>query len=152
LAKMKILVLHGPNMGELGTREPEIYGKFTLKEIDRLLLERATELGVEVCSFQSNHEGALIDKIEAERPLIGGILINPAALTHYSYALRDALAAAKLPTVEVHLSNIFARESFRSLSVTAAAADGAICGLGVDSYLLGIDALVKMIEKRQADS
>jgi 3-dehydroquinate dehydratase II len=149
---MKILVLHGPNMGELGTREPEIYGNITLKEIDRLLLERATELGVEVRCFQSNHEGALIDKIEAERPLIRGILINPAALTHYSYALHDALAAAKLPTVEVHLSNIFARESFRSLSVTAAAADGTICGFGVDSYLLGIEALVKMIEKRQAES
>lgn len=139
-------------MGTLGAREPEIYGAITLKEIDKLLLKRATELGVEVCSFQSNHEGALIDKIEAESPHINGILINPAALTHYSYALRDALVAANLPTVEVHLSNIFARESFRALSVTAAAAAGTICGLGVESYLLGIEALVKVIEKRQAES
>ena len=127
---MKILVVHGPNLNLLGKRIKEIYGDKTLEEINRLLRQLATELGVELVTFQSNSEGALIDFIQKESPAANGIIINPGALTHYGFSLRDALADTNLPVVEVHLSNIYAREEFRQRSVIAPVARGQISGLG----------------------
>jgi len=148
LAIKKILVLHGPNLNLLGSREPEIYGRETLEEIDARLAERGRELGLAVHCFQSNYEGALIDQIQAAANHCAGILINPAALTHYSYALRDALVAAGLPLIEVHLSNIHARETFRRRSVISPVAGGVICGLGSEGYLMGLTALHKLIKAK----
>ncbi|MDW7728838.1 MAG: type II 3-dehydroquinate dehydratase [Dethiobacteria bacterium] len=142
---MKILVIHGPNLNMLGGREPEVYGIVTLQQINDALEKRADQLGIGIEHYQSNHEGALVDLIQKASGDFNGILINPAAFTHYSYALRDALAAAALPYVEVHLSNIHAREKFREHSVTASLAEGLICGFGINSYLLGLEALVKTI-------
>ncbi|ABQ26013.1 type II 3-dehydroquinate dehydratase [Geotalea uraniireducens] len=138
---MKILVLHGPNLNMLGTREPEVYGKMTLDDIDSTLKELACELGVELTIYQSNSEGALVDKIQSAVGSFDGILINPAAYTHTSVAIRDAIAATALPTVEVHLSNIHSREEFRTKSFVAPIALGQISGFGADSYLLGLRAL-----------
>jgi len=138
---MKILVLHGPNLNMLGTREPEVYGKMTLDDIDSTLKELACELGVELTIYQSNSEGALVDKIQSAVGSFDGILINPAAYTHTSVAIRDAIAATALPTVEVHLSNIHSREEFRTRSFVAPIALGQISGFGADSYLLGLRAL-----------
>jgi 3-dehydroquinate dehydratase-2 len=138
---IKILIIHGPNLNMLGKREPEVYGSLTLAQINLALAERAADLGLELEYFQSNYEGAIIDKIQQAEDAFQGILINPAAFTHYSYALRDTLASVKLPFVEVHLSNIFAREAFREHSVTASLAIGIICGFGVHSYLMGLEAL-----------
>lgn len=146
-----MLILHGPNLNLLGSREKSIYGSTTLAEIDRALERRGNELGVAVQSFQSNHEGVLVDKIQQAAGFSDGILINPGALTHYSYALRDALAAVGLPLVEVHLSNIFAREAFRAYSVISPLAAGVICGFGPHGYLLGLEALVKIIREKQGD-
>lgn len=146
---INVLVLHGPNLNLLGSRETAVYGMLTLSEIDRALEQRGAGLGANVCCFQSNHEGALVDKIQQALGLSDGILINPGALTHYSYALRDALAAVGLPLVEVHVSNIFAREPFRAHSVISPIAGGVICGLGPESYLLGLEALVKLIKGEQ---
>jgi len=142
---MNILVIHGPNLNLLGEREPEIYGRTTLTELNKKITEYARSRKVKVRIFQSNHEGKIIDFIHKNRHWAQGIVINPAALTHYSYALRDALAAVALPTVEVHLSNIHKRESFRKLSVIKPLCLSQISGEGEKSYLKGIDILLKAI-------
>ena len=146
--QFNILILHGPNLNLLGTREPEVYGRMTLKEIDRSLKEFANENGVQPRIVQSNHEGALIDAIHDAIGWADGIVINPAAYTHTSIALRDAIAGVDIPTVEVHLSNIHAREEFRRVSLIAPVCIGQISGFGWRSYLLGIEALLHNKEKR----
>ncbi len=135
-------MLHGPNLNLLGQREPEIYGPHTLADIDKLLHERAEEAGVQLRIAQSNHEGVLIDEVQAAGEWASGILINAGAYTHTSYALRDAIVGVGIPVVEVHLSNIYAREEFRHLSVIAPVCRGQISGFGVNSYLLGLQALL----------
>jgi 3-dehydroquinate dehydratase II len=143
------LVLHGPNLNLLGTREPAVYGRATLAEVDRLVRERGRKLGLRVESRQSNHEGQLIDWLQgARKEGFLGIVFNPGAFTHYSVALRDAVAAIDVPVVEVHLSNINAREEFRRHSVIAAAARGQISGFGPHSYLLGLEALLSLRGRR----
>ncbi len=142
-----ILVIHGPNLNLLGTREPEIYGHATLADIDARLAAEAKELGCELESFQSNHEGELIDRIQAAMGPVDGILINPGGLTHSSVSLRDALGATSLPVIEVHLSNVFARESFRHQSFVSGIALGVISGLGARGYSVGLEALVAHIRE-----
>jgi len=144
---MKILVLNGPNLNLLGTRELGIYGKATLGEIDAALAKLAKELGVEIECFQSNSEGALIDRIHAAVGSCCGIVINPAGYTNFSISIRDAISSVALPTVEVHLSNIHSREEFRHKSMIAPVAVGQITGFGMDSYLLGLRALVNHLKK-----
>jgi 3-dehydroquinate dehydratase II len=145
---VRILVLHGPNLNLLGDREPEIYGTTTLAQIDAGLARLGAERGAEVESFQSNHEGALIDRIHAARRRVDGIIINPGGLTHTSVSLRDALSASDVPVVEVHLSNVHAREEFRHRSLVAPIALGQICGLGAIGYELALRALLERIKPR----
>lgn len=144
----RILVLHGPNLNLLGGREPEVYGRTTLADIHGALEARARAAGVLLESFQSNHEGELIDRVQAAATEgVDFILINPAGYTHTSVALRDALAAVQIPFIEVHLSNIHAREAFRKHSYFSDLALGVICGLGADSYRLALEAALARIQK-----
>ncbi len=140
-----VLVLHGPNLSRLGSREPEVYGSTTLAEIDRRLVELGGELGVRVETFQSNHEGALIDRIEEGTGRVAAIVVNPGGLTHTSVSLRDALAAAAVPVVEVHLSNVHRREAFRRRSLVSGVAAGQVLGFGAESYLLGLRAAAALL-------
>ena len=143
----KILVLHGPNLNMLGTREPEIYGKTTLAQINDRLCRLAENLESEVETFQSNSEGELIDIIQKKGTAIDGLIVNLGAYTHYSIALRDAIAWFAKPTIEVHISNIYAREPFRHTSVTAPVCRGMITGLGWRGYLLALEALIGFLQE-----
>jgi 3-dehydroquinate dehydratase II len=141
---MKILVLHGPNLNLLGTREPEVYGSLTLDDINQKLIELGKVLGAEIKCLQSNHEGALIDALHEARTWADGVVLNPGAYTHTSIALRDAISAIQIPVVEVHLSNVYAREEFRHTSMISAVCKGKVTGFGWRSYLLGLRALVEI--------
>ena len=141
---MRILVLHGPNLNLLGSREPGLYGRDTLAEIDAELQQQAERLGAELFCFQSNHEGALIDHIHGLIGKCDAIIINPGGLTHTSISLRDALAGVSIPFVEVHLSNVHAREKFRHHSYLSGIAHGVICGFGVASYELALEAVLRL--------
>jgi 3-dehydroquinate dehydratase II len=149
---MRVALLHGPNLRLLGRREPEVYGYTTLDEIDDRVRELGRELGVEVESFQSNSEGALLDFIEAASPRVQGFVVNAGALTHTSIALRDCLVGVERPFVEVHLSNTAARERFRHHSYLSPVAGGVVYGFGPESYLLGLRGLVGLIEKNGGKS
>ena len=142
----RLLVVHGPNLNMLGKREPNIYGTRSLADLNELVREKARELKVEVSVFQGNGEGEIIDFLQKEGPGSAGIVINPGAFSHYSLALYDCLQALRLPVVEVHITNIHAREEFRSRSVTARAARGVIAGLGFDGYLHAMEFLVDQHE------
>ncbi len=147
LRKINILVLHGPNLNLLGRREPDVYGSVTLEQIDFLLKEEGKNLKAQVSSFQSNHEGVLVDAIHQAVGKHQGILINAGAYTHTSIAIRDALSGVNIPTVEVHLSNIYQREAFRHNSLIAPIAIGQISGFGGNSYYLGLKALVDYLRQ-----
>ncbi len=142
----KILIMHGPNLNLLGEREPGIYGDTNFETLNQHLLDYARELGMEAEIFQSNHEGALIDKLHEARKEFAGVVLNAGAYTHYSYAISDAIKAIKIPVIEVHISNIFARDEFRSKSVIAPVCAGSISGFGLLSYDLAVKALSEMKE------
>lgn len=143
-----VLVVHGPNLNMLGVREPEIYGRTTLKEINRRLTELGYELGLKVDTFQSNSEGEIVDRIQAARGRIDILIINPAAYTHTSIAIRDAIGTLDAPVIEVHLSNVYQREPFRHHSTIADVATGRIMGFGAESYVLALRAAVGMVASR----
>lgn len=142
----KVLILNGPNLNLLGEREPEIYGTSTLAEVERMCRERGAELGLEVDFRQTNDEGELIGWLQESRGSVSGIVLNPAAYTHYSLAIREAVAAAEAPVVEVHISNIYAREPWRARSLVSGVARGVIAGLGVRGYLLALEALNEIVD------
>ena len=148
---MKILVLHGPNLNLLGTREPEIYGSMTLADINARLIEQGKELGAELKCFQSNHEGALIDALQDAQTWADGVVFNPGGYTHTSVAIRDAISAIGIPVIEVHLSNVYAREEFRHHSMISAVCRGKIAGFGWRSYTLGLRALSDILEERREE-
>ena len=141
---MNVLVIHGPNLNLLGTREPQTYGTATLAEVDERIAWEAELLGMHVHAVQHNSEGAIVDELHAARNTADGVLINPGAFAHYSYAIRDAIAAINVPAVEVHMTNTAAREAFRAHSVVSAVCRGSIAGFGAESYLLGLRALAAM--------
>ncbi|SFT34045.1 3-dehydroquinate dehydratase [Selenomonas sp. GACV-9] len=143
----KVLVLNGPNLNLLGTREPEIYGSTTLKDIEDMMARRAEAAGIGIDFYQSNHEGRLVDKIQEANHNYDYIIFNAAAFTHYSIALRDAIAAIDVPLIEVHISNIHKREEFRHQSVLAPVAMGQICGLGIESYMAALEAIIYKLQK-----
>ena len=145
----RILVLHGPNLNLLGTREPEIYGSTTLDDINGMIAERAAEAGIETAFYQSNHEGDLVDAIQQANHKFDFIIFNAAAFTHYSIAIRDAIAAIDVPVIEVHISNIHQRADFRPPSVLAPVAMGQICGLGVESYLAALEAIIYKLNRAE---
>lgn len=147
MSKISVLIVHGPNLNLLGLREPEVYGSLTLAEINESLKSDAENLQVNIECLQSNHEGVLVDAIHGARQTHQGIVINAGAYTHTSVALRDAIAGVQIPTVEVHLSNIYTREKFRHHSYIASVVVGQISGFGVDSYRLGLQALVNYLKK-----
>ena len=142
----KILVIHGPNLSLLGTREKDIYGKVTIEQINKSLKNLAKENKVEIEIVQSNHEGEIVELIGKSKDKVDAILINPAAYTHTSVAIRDAISATQIPTVEIHLSNIYAREEFRHTSLIAPVAQGQVTGFGLESYLLGLRAAISLIK------
>jgi 3-dehydroquinate dehydratase-2 len=144
----KILVVHGPNLDLLGRRQPQIYGKTTLNQINSSLKKKAKDLDIEIEIIQSNHEGEIVELIGKSKGTFNAIVINPAAYTHTSVAIRDAIQAIGLPTIEVHLSNIYAREEFRRTSLIAPVATGQIAGFGINSYLLGLEAAARMIKDK----
>lgn len=143
---MKILILHGPNLNLLGTREPEVYGSMTLDNINQKMIALGKELGVDVTCSQSNHEGALIDALHDARTWANGVVFNPGGYTHTSVALRDAISAIVIPVIEVHLSNVYAREEFRHVSFVSAVCKGKVTGFGWRSYELGLRGLVDIIK------
>lgn len=140
----KILVIHGPNLNLLGEREPGVYGNTSIDVLNDNIIDRAKEQGMQCEIFQSNHEGAIIDKLHAARTAFDAVIINAGAYTHYSYAIRDAIAAIKIPCIEVHISNVFARDEFRSKSVISEVCKGTICGFGFGSYYLAVQALAEL--------
>jgi 3-dehydroquinate dehydratase-2 len=146
---MNILVIHGPNLNLLGIRQREIYGEHSLKEIDDRICELGSKLGAKVKTFQSNYEGEIIEAIHRAREWADGLIINPGAYTHYSFAIRDAIEAVGIPTVEVHLSNIYKREDWRRVSVTVGACLGQICGFGYRGYLFALMALREYIQAKK---
>ena len=146
MASKKILVIHGPNLNMLGKREPEVYGTTGLNEINKNLLTLGKKLGLTVDTFQSNHEGAIIDKIHEAFQNHNGLIINPGAYTHTSIAIRDALTMIKAPVIEVHLSNIFKREPFRHKSLVAEVATASICGFGHHGYYMALEAIARMVK------
>ncbi|OGO50582.1 MAG: type II 3-dehydroquinate dehydratase [Chloroflexi bacterium RBG_16_68_14] len=143
---MRILLINGPNLNTLGQRQPEVYGRLTLAEIEAKVAERAKALGAELRAFQSNHEGAIVDYLQQEAPGADGIIINPGALTHYGLSLRDALAGTGKPAIEVHISNIYGREPFRRRSVMSGVCQGVVAGLGWRGYVAALEVLVELIK------